>query len=499
MRLFVQWLASICFVSLCGCTSLSEIRYRHELDPTPVVVDDQNPALGCGTKDTASADRAYSMETFKDSPGSWAAYIEFDDEGWLYTPRKGEPNQIQAFETRLRQELANPDLDPQDFLVVAFVHGWHHNAHFDDCNVHEFRALLKIASQRYADALKDPKSGTSAHARRIVGVYIGWRGESVNLEGANETTVLDRNNAADRVARGDVREVFATLRKIQIEQSQKKFDGKPRADRMRTVVIGHSFGGLIAFHGLSPAVLNELTLTKPDSSAGCLPALAWNRSTSQRAAASATGTALATSQSAVAPVFPDMLVLINPAFEATRFETLHELMRPTPGCSYDQMEPVQRPKVVVVTADNDRWTGRAFTAGRTVLTALEAYPRSGDDGKASKERDANTHAIGFTQRYVTHRLCVKPGKDGKPVVVASLTPPADPDWTPLERFAPVWVVRAPPYIIDGHDGFLFAKPVGKGKQEPYLLDWLVDLDTARLDESPALVGANECPADGPGP
>lgn len=65
-----------------------------------------------------------------------------------------------------------------------------------------------------------------------------------------------------------------------------------------------------------------------------------------------------------APVFPDMLILVNPAFEATRFESLHALMRPN-GCPY----PEDRPKVVV-TADNDRATGSIFHAARKVLTVL---------------------------------------------------------------------------------------------------------------------------------
>jgi hypothetical protein len=489
----LKWLfAVLCLSLLWGCTSLAEIRYRHDVDPAPVVVNEKAPDVACGPKDAASDAHAYSMEQLADADDAWAGYVEFDDEGWIYTPRNREPTQLQAFEKRLRSELSNPAYDSSDFLVVAFVHGWHHNANPEDCNVHEFRAMLKIAAQRYAQAAQVP--GALPHPRRIVGVYVGWRGESVNLEGANETTVLDRNNAADRVARGDVREVFATLRKIQIEQSQKKFGDAPRADRMRTVVIGHSFGGLIAFHGLSPAVLNELTLTKPDdATAGCKPTLAWNRASSKTPAISKASAVSPAVQSALAPVFPDMLVLINPAFEATRFETLHELMRPSQGCSYDGMDQVQKPKVIVVTADNDQWTGKVFTAGRTVLTALEAYPRAGDDGKPSRERDANTHAIGFTERYVTHRLCLKSGADGKAFAVASLTPPADPDWTPLERFAPVWVVRAPPEIINGHDGFLFAKPGADGKQAPYLLDWLVDIDLSEsIRNSQALVGTNQC-------
>ena len=109
-------------------------------------------------------------------------------------------------QTGLKQELNDPAFTETDFLVVAFVHGWHHNAHDNDCNVHEFRAMLKVANDRYAAATsQDP----SVRRRRIIGVYAGWRGESVNLAGLNITTVIDRRNAAERVAKGDVRALFA--------------------------------------------------------------------------------------------------------------------------------------------------------------------------------------------------------------------------------------------------------------------------------------------------
>ena len=159
--------------------------------------------------------RAHSIEDYKDY---WAGYVEFDDEGWLYDPH-GQPTQMQVVQARLGGELSDPRYDNTDFLIVSFVHGWHHNAHDTDCNVHEFRAMLKVANDRYAaEAANNPKM----HPRRIVGVYAGWRGESININGINVSTVLDRRNAAERVAKGDVRELFAQLRKLQIGETQRQ-------------------------------------------------------------------------------------------------------------------------------------------------------------------------------------------------------------------------------------------------------------------------------------
>lgn len=469
---------------LSGCTSVAEIRVHHDAGAEPVTIDAQNPADGCTSAGSTTDARAHSIENYD---GYWGGFVEFDDEGWLYSSH-GQPNQMQVVQARLSAELADPRFDADDFLVVAFVHGWHHNAHDTDCNVHEFRALLKVAHDRYAEAVAaDPQR----LPRRVVGIYVGWRGESIPVAGLSATTVLDRRNAAERVAKGDVRELFALLRKLQVGESRKTdpAGGPMRPDRMRTVVVGHSFGGLIAFNGLSQAVLNELTLTKPQAGQDCFPTVrrapAVLMQNGVRVSKAATETA-ATAAERIAPVFPDMLILVNPAFEATRFETLHALMRPD-GCAY----PEDRPKVVVVTADNDWATGPVFHAGRTALTLLEAYPREGGtpDG-VSREREANTHAIGFVPRYQTHRLCVV-DDDGPPHAVAVQTPGSS-EWPP-DRYAPVWVVRAPPRIVNGHDGFLFAEPEA-GQQHPWLLDWLVGLHLFGPDDhSPVMARPGQCP------
>ena len=475
---------------LVGCTSVAEIRIHHDANGEPIEVDAQNPSKDCSASSSTTDARAHSIEDYKDY---WAGFVEFDDEGWLYDPQ-GQPTQMQVVQARLRGELNDGRYDNTDFLVVAFVHGWHHNAHDTDCNVHEFRAMLKVANERYAaEAAKNPKM----HPRRLVGVYAGWRGESIDIDRVNVTTVLDRRNAAERVAKGDVRELFAQLRKLQIGETQKTdpAGGPMRADRMRTVVIGHSFGGLIAFHGMSPPVLNELTLTKPDADLGCRPTVYRPPAVQmQNGVRIAKDETQAAEKEKTAPVFPDMLILINPAFEATRFESLHALMRPSGNCEYQE----DRPKVVVVTADNDRATGSIFHAGRKILTLLEAYPREGNSGDdVSRERDANTHAIGFTQRYQTHRLCVI-GEGVNKHAVAALTPPASAEWK-LDRYAPVWVVGAPPRIVNGHNGFFFAEPEpGSKKQEPYLLDWLVHLHLLGPGpNSPVMTADNACPSPAP--
>ncbi len=70
-------------------------------------------------------------------------------------------------------------------------------------------------------------------------------------------TVIDRRNTAERVAKGAVRQLFANLRQQQLTAQGAFGDHDPTPARMRTVVVGHSFGGLIAFSALAQAELNE--------------------------------------------------------------------------------------------------------------------------------------------------------------------------------------------------------------------------------------------------
>ena len=555
--------------TICGCTSVAEIRTVHE----PRIIQQSSmtpytPNVGCESSSSTANDRLNSIEDYVagDAPAAarsgsdfWAGYVEFDDEGWMYDKDQSRANKLNQLDTvmsRLQRELKDPAYAKDDFLVVAFVHGWHHNANDTDCNVHEFRSMLQIANKRY------DLSGLGH--RRIVGIYVGWRGESIDVNYLNVTTVLDRRNAAERVAKGDVRELFAQLRAMQIgaaAASIESSDGdvvKPHPDRMRTVVIGHSFGGLIAFHGLSPAVLNELTLTKPrlpeptkddpvpsctpiakrpepatsatddaasasadsGSSAAVVASVAARTDTTTRARPNAKEAEAAAAAASQAPVFPDMLVLINPAFEATRFESLHALMQPVPAdCRYDPIRP-PRPKVVVVTADNDWATGWVFHTAREGMTLLEAYPpEAGSHSKKIRERDANTHAIGFVDDYRTHRLCIKTvGTPPTLQAVASFMPPESPEWA-FDRNAPVWVIRAPKDIVNGHDGFLFAAQqkstgnqitmegaskgadAGTGKVtdtdvtlNPYLLNWLINLHIDwTTDNSVVMTTDHSCP------
>lgn len=433
--------------SLLGCTSLHQIRTDDSMAGTLKEIDIGDMAqFRC---DTGRPAEGQPRKIVEDYGQSWIGYAEYDDQGWARSGGK----QVQQVMTRLDGELGNPKYAAFDFQVIVFIHGWHHNAYDNDCNVQQFRSMIKRADDQYSRSSLDIP-------RRVVGIYVGWRGESVDFPGLRYLTVLDRRNSAEHVAKGEVRALFATLRKFEIASNGIDKADPRRRNRFRSTVIGHSFGGLIAFHGLSQAVLSELAQQKPGKDFAC-------------------GSDTDATAPQVDHTWPDLLVLINPAFEASRFEPLHNLMRPVPGCPYN---PLLRPKVLVFTADNDWATGVIFTGLRRILSVFESYSPDQDGAMAVLEKTSNLHAIGFVDRYRTHRVCRLDDAGAQKTVVA-FTPPAGARADEVQDHrAPVWVIGAPADIIDGHDGFLYAHAVPGSPPEPLLLNWIIGLHTTKPNQ-----------------
>ena len=144
----------------------------------------------------------------------------------------------------------------------------------------------------------------------------------------------------------------------------------------------------------------------------------------------------------------DLIVLLNPAFEATRYEPLHDAAR-------RRVYPdSQRPVFMAITARNDHATKYAFPLGRTINTILESERYTEEETDHTQETIeglANKNAIGHALRYRTHRL---EGSDGKAQMSAELGDPRsrNPCTGPSTGCNPYWVIAADERVIDGHNG-----------------------------------------------
>lgn len=360
-------------------------------------------------------------------------FVEFDEQGRLY-----DDNQY----SQLFRYLENRINCGGDLSVVVFVHGWRHNSSTEDTNVRLSRDILSFTYDgenagahpnmfREDDEEKGKRNkarcvGEAAKpgAREVVGVYVGWRGKSMDggstalLKTWELPSVFDRKNTAENVAIGSARELFSRLRVFQSRQNVnentcKDGAGAFQCKRVRMLIVGHSFGGLLVYNAVSASIMDSLNqvadldsqdpanctdaVNSPDDAPGDRKAINVARGNNR--------------ESALVRSFADLIVLVNPAIEGVRFEPLHQsLQRRLADSGFC---PNQKPVLIVVTAENDAATHYAFRAVRIFSTLFESTsPKGliGDDAelrmrvRRQEETEASMNALGHVKRFQTHSL-----------------------------------------------------------------------------------------------
>jgi hypothetical protein len=289
------------------------------------------------------------------------AYIEFDDQGQLR-----DRNQM-----RYLIDNYTTIATRNDILLSVFVHGWHHSAAPDDRNIESFKTLLsKVAENENAMSKKLNRS-----PRKILGVYIGWRGDSITIPYINAATFWDRKSVAQEVGLQGVTEVLLRLEQIvNVKIAQENI---PRPQNSRMVTIGHSFGGAVLFTALQQVLADRFF----DS----------NREKNYDGDAKG---------------FGDLVLLINPAFESLRYSTLYDVAQE--GCRryFDS----QMPLLTILTSQKDKATSIAFPLGRFFNTTFEVHrplarhecTATGKTPTSISEHKADKTAVGHFSPYQTH-------------------------------------------------------------------------------------------------
>jgi len=94
-------------------------------------------------------------------------FVDFDEQGQLI-----DLQQLQSIKTKLQQKHE----EEKNFVIIVFIHGWNHSAKPDDDNLLLFKDALKKTKQF---ELEFPYG--KEREREVVGVYLTWRGESLNF------------------------------------------------------------------------------------------------------------------------------------------------------------------------------------------------------------------------------------------------------------------------------------------------------------------------------
>src|SRR5262249_24305907 len=109
---------------------------------------------------------------------------------------------------------------------------------------------------------------------------------------------------------------------------------------VRMIIVGHSFGGLIVFNAISGSLIEGLT-------------------------AEGAGALNSSIELPAQPRFGDMVVLVNPAFEATRYTPLFRVATRRAYPNY------QAPLLVALSSTDDRANRVHFPWGRRLSTMFE--------------------------------------------------------------------------------------------------------------------------------
>jgi hypothetical protein len=271
----------------------------------------------------------------------YLGFVEVDDFGEMFdrTQLNHAMNLIQR---------AKKNSPSKNAIVVTFIHGWKNNASDDAGNVWGFREELKDISQQY------PKQS-------VVGIYIGWRGAVTNLPVIKELTFYDRRNAAIRIPGGHLTEILERIMHEAKSCVERCSEESAPGTGSVSVVVGHSFGGMVLERSLTQAVVGDILRQEEDRKAEMRK---WIDRRDK-------GLEKADSRPPANPIIPpaDLIAMVNEAAPATEAKQMLDLLkrhRMKLTVKVSETEEIEQPLFLSITSEGD--------AATALLMPLGQYP-----------------------------------------------------------------------------------------------------------------------------
>ncbi len=222
----VVLLAAVIPLFLSGChVPLRSYRLQH-----PAVVVTAAPL----TQHQTTAPNVPSRDCLDASSPICLSFVEVDDMGELFDKAELD-NALRLI--RQANDLAKTEPGQSDPIVLTFIHGWKNNASLENDNVKGFQAALQEVYQRF--------KGT----HRVIGIYIGWRGNLIHsyFPVAQQLSYFNREATAIRIP--------GAVLSSALTQIATRTHENPRA---LAIFIGHSFGGLLLERTLSETTASQI-------------------------------------------------------------------------------------------------------------------------------------------------------------------------------------------------------------------------------------------------
>jgi len=323
--------------------------------------------------------------------------------------------------------------------VIAFVHGWRHDARIGDANVADLRYYAAHAARFLRQRCPADPHACDAD---VTAIYVGWRGARVDERGLRAAlgdglggffgtlsaaaTLFDRKPVSEAIAPAAV----SALRTLEATLAKPAPDGTDRHNKL--VVAGHSLGGNMLATGLKDDLLKGVRRHRPGE---VLP-----------------------------PVLGNLVILINPASEANKWTAVQRAVwertpalpgatvAPPGGAPAQDLFPIaQRPVVMAVTA------ALAFPAGGLrpgdcAWIGLDVEDGFREARRRIRERLAGTDAMfgaGVEYDWATHDLFPTFKFDFRPAAGF-----LDRTAARFERVPPRGMSCAPPRSPDFLDGVM---------------------------------------------
>lgn len=307
-----QWIVVFLLIALSACARGGPWRTGDiDVDDSGAIsvqqyadFDFQNQDKECQPSDPCASALVEVFTDNKDNIGFELGFIEFSERGNLFNDARAK------FVLDRMNEYASDD---RGLLTVVFVHGWKNNASTSNHNVEEFRKVLHGIASNQRSGMVD--------GRRIMGLYVGWRGLSLDLPLLNQLTFWERKAVAEQIGENGASDLFLSLEELDAQN-----------DKNLLVIIGHSFGGAITLTAFNEVILDRLHVQLQ-------------------------------SQQPLSRTVADAMVLLNPAIEAN--EILHikeQLVR-----NQSDWQRIASPNLLrVVSTTADQATHKAFPVGQTL-------------------------------------------------------------------------------------------------------------------------------------
>ena len=406
LKIFIALLFSLVVLGISSCTS----NQAYRTEPKKICVE--NNCTSALIEEHNESDEDYAL-----------TFIEFSERGNLFSRDKFD--EVMEY---IEKENKNSS---DGIMVIVYAHGWKHNATNKTGDVNKFRKTLKRLRSVNKDMLSD---------RKVIGVYLGWRGLSLDVPLLDTFTYWGRKSVARQVGSGGVTEVLLRLNKLVYQEKDY---------RNVFVISGHSFGGALILSSLKNIILEKMVNGKNITGNECKQTpKAFRKMCSEECYRS--------------EAFADSIVLLNPAIEANELLQIKEL------ASQERCYSHKQPKLLhVISSKSDlansvafpigQWWGTVLQEKETTLkrTVFKGDPKNKEDGIEEIEiseygldmttvGNASLFRTGRYRKNNNYTACYEHNKDcfdkeNKAEKILAISP-----------FEPISVIYVDEEQIDGH-------------------------------------------------